>query len=92
MATLLIRPSSVLLLLWESWTASFHSLTRVDAVSRVAYLATHFNDQWANSASGSRYAVCNALEELDQDNEFYIDATSGEMFLQLPKGFQKVSK
>eukprot|EP00936_MAST-01D_sp_MAST-1D-sp1_P000968 g968.t1 len=78
--------SSVLLLLWESWTASFHSLTRVDAVSHVAYLATHFNDQWANSASGSRFAVCNALEELDRDNEFYIDATSGEMFLQLPNG------
>eukprot|EP00937_MAST-01D_sp_MAST-1D-sp2_P001583 g1583.t1 len=64
---------SVHLLLYESWTASYHTLARVDAARRVAYLATPFNDKWANSASGSRFYVGNAREELDEDGEFYVD-------------------
>ena len=66
--------ASVHLLLYESWTASYHTLASVNATTRVAQLATHYNAQWANSASGSRYHVGNAREELDADGEFYVDA------------------
>ena len=43
--------------LYESWTASMHLLTRVDAANHVAFLASHYNSQWANQAAGSRFYV-----------------------------------
>ena len=81
--------ASVHLLLYESWTASYHTLASVDTATHVAQLETHYNAQWANSASGSRYHVGNAREELDADGEFYIDALApsgsakGQLLLQL---------
>ena len=48
---------AVHLVLYESWTASMHLLTRVDAANHVAFLASHYNSQWANQAAGSRFYV-----------------------------------
>ena len=33
----------------------------------MAFLASNYASQWANTASGSRYYVENALEELDAE-------------------------
>jgi hypothetical protein len=63
---------SVHLVLYESWTASMHLLSRVDDGAHVAYLASHYNAQWANQAAGSRYYVQNALELCDAAGEFHI--------------------
>ncbi len=65
---------SVHLVLYESWTASYHRLTSVDATNHVAVLASPFNNQWANQASGSRYYIENCREEMDEIGEFYVDA------------------
>ena len=47
-----------------------------------AYLASIYDSQWANQAAGARYYVENALEHLDQDDEYYVDHLSGSIFLQ----------
>lgn len=77
-----IRPmyhdfDSVHLVLYESWTASMHTMTKVDPDKRVAYLATKYNARWARQAAGSRYYVENAIEELDEPDEFYVDVLGG---------------
>jgi len=77
---------AVQLVLYESWTASFHQLTSVDSATHTAQLATKYNAQWANQAAGSRYYVQNALEHLDTAGEFYVDALNGRVLLQLAPG------
>lgn len=77
---------SVHLVLFESWTASFHRLAKVDPAAHVATLASHYNSKWANSASGSRFYVENALEELDEPGEFYVDALRNQVVLQTAPG------
>ena len=61
---------SVHLVMYESWTASFHRLASVNASTHTAQLASHYNAQWANQAAGSRYYVENCREHLDAPNEF----------------------
>ena len=56
---------TVHLVMYESWTASFHRLASVNASTHTAQLASHYNAQWANQAAGSRYYVENAREHLD---------------------------
>lgn len=72
---------NVHLVLYESWTASMHTMSHVDASAHKAYLSSTYNAQWANTASGSRYYVENALELLDEENEFYVDHLAGSVFL-----------
>lgn len=74
------------LVLFESWTASYHRLHSVDASTRVAVLASPFNNQWANQASGSRYYVENCVEELDEPGEFYVDALNNRLLWAAAKG------
>ena len=74
---------SVHLVMYESWTASFHRLASVDASTHTAQLASHYNAQWANQAAGSRYYVENCREYLDAPNEFYIDAPRRVVIVQL---------
>ena len=74
--------ANVHLVLYESWTASMHMLSHVDAANHKAYLASTYDSQWANQAAGARYYVENALEHLDQDDEYYVDHLSGSIFLQ----------
>ena len=76
----------VLLLLYESWTASLHRMTKVDAANNVAFLATSYDTQWANlpgatTPSGSRFQVQNALELLDEVDEFYFDRVTGRVYI-----------
>ena len=73
---------NVYLVLYESWTASMHMMSHVDESTHNAYLASTYNAQWANSASGSRYYVENALEHLDTEGEYYVDHLTGSIFLQ----------
>ena len=74
--------ANVHLVLYESWTASMHMLSHVDAANHKAYLASTYDSQWANQAAGARYYIENALEHLDQDDEYYVDHLSGSIFLQ----------
>ena len=74
----------VLLLLYESWTASLHRMTKVDASNNTAYLANAYDTHWATNmpgATGSRVQVQNALELLDETDEFYFDRLKGEVHL-----------
>jgi len=86
-----IRPdyydfSQVHLVMYESWTASFHRLSSVNASTHTAYLASHYNAMWANQAAGSRYYVQNAREHLDEVGEFYIDVPRRRVMLKLAAG------
>jgi hypothetical protein len=72
----------VYLVLYESWTASMHMMSRVDTTTHRAYLASTYNAKWANSASGARYYIENALEHLDANDEFYVDHLSSTVYLQ----------
>ena len=74
--------ANVHLVLYESWTASMHTMSHVDATTHKAYLASVYQNKWANSASGSRYYVENALELLDTEGEYYVDHLTGSIFLQ----------
>ena len=50
----------VLLLLYESWAASLHRMTKVDASNNTAYLANAYDTHWAThipGATGSRFQV-----------------------------------
>eukprot|EP00928_Gymnodinium_smaydae_P026074 TRINITY_DN20578_c0_g1_i1.p1 TRINITY_DN20578_c0_g1~~TRINITY_DN20578_c0_g1_i1.p1 ORF type:complete len:727 (-),score=94.53 TRINITY_DN20578_c0_g1_i1:85-2265(-) len=76
----------VALTLYESWTASYHLLKHVDAANHVAHLASPFNSKWANGASGSRFSVFNAFEELDSVNEFYVDRKEKAVYVGLAAG------
>jgi hypothetical protein len=72
---------SVLFVMYESWTASFHQLRQIDTKMNTVTFKTKFNSQWANQASGRRYYIINAIELLDSINEFYIDSIEREMYL-----------
>jgi hypothetical protein len=72
------------LVMYESWTATFHRLSAVNASVNLAYLASAYNAQWANQAAGCRFYVENAREELDAEGEFYVDVLERKVLLQLP--------
>jgi hypothetical protein len=70
------------LVLYESWTASMHTMSHVNPSNNTAYLSSIYNAKWANTASGSRYYIENALELLDTEGEYYVDHLTGSVFLQ----------
>eukprot|EP00041_Stephanoeca_diplocostata_P021703 m.510180 g.510180 ORF g.510180 m.510180 type:complete len:748 (-) comp21889_c0_seq42:33-2276(-) len=72
---------NVHVVLYESWTASLHKIKSIDSANNTLFLATSFNAQWANSASGARYYVANAMELLDQEDEFYVDKTTNSILV-----------
>jgi hypothetical protein len=74
--------ANVHLVLYESWTASMHMMRKVDASAHTVWLASTYASRWANSASGARYYIENALEHLDANDEFYVDHATGFVFLQ----------
>ena len=67
----------VQLLLYESWTASLHRMTSVNAANRTAFLAQHFNNKWANQVSrmhnrDSRLAILSYACLVDFNVFFYL--------------------
>ena len=75
--------NNVLLVMYESWTASLHRIANIDPLNSSLSFQTAFNSQWANQASGRRYYVMNAKELLDEVGEFYIDVLTEEIYLVL---------
>ena len=56
-------------------------MSKVNATEHRAYLASTYNAKWANSASGARYYIENAIEHLDAEGEFYVDQLSSAVYL-----------
>ena len=72
---------NVLVLLYESWTASLHRIASINASTNTLTFQTSFNAQWANQASGRRYYIMNAKELLDTVDEFYIDVSERAIYI-----------
>jgi hypothetical protein len=76
--------ADVQLLLYEIWTATYHHLASVDGAAHVAHLANSSDAWWwVPQGSGSRYYVLNALEELDEVDEFYLDRSERAVYVGL---------
>ena len=66
----------------EAWTSSLHGVANVSAATAagertLTLTAPIHNAPLVVSAGGSQFEVMNALEELDELGEFYVDVKSG---------------
>ena len=59
--------------LYESWTASIHTISSLDAANNTIKLTTNWNEKWATGASGSRFYFQNNFALVDTDGEFFVD-------------------
>eukprot|EP01147_Barroeca_monosierra_P007413 gene7413-525_t len=71
----------VIIVLYESWTASLHQIESIDMESRNITLKKPFNDKWAGSVDGSRYYLANMKETLNVPLMFYVNRSSRTVFI-----------
>ncbi|EDQ92847.1 uncharacterized protein MONBRDRAFT_4912 [Monosiga brevicollis MX1] len=62
--------------MFESWTASIHTLRSIDRSSGNISFYTPYNAQWASSAAGARFYFQNTMEALDHHGEFFYNAST----------------
>ncbi len=79
--------ADVLATLYHCWTATTHHIDSINATTRVLTLlqSPHVDIPRCEHASGKRFSIEDAFEELDQPGEFYYDRQSGQLsYLPLP--------
>eukprot|EP00045_Choanoeca_perplexa_P005064 m.43187 g.43187 ORF g.43187 m.43187 type:complete len:668 (+) comp12910_c0_seq1:2-2005(+) len=69
----------VLATLFHCWTATTHQISRIDNLNLTLLKAPHVDIPRCEHASGKRYYIEDALEELDQPGEFYLDRVANHV-------------
>jgi len=70
---------SILLVLYNRWTATYNRIASIDRSSRTINLTSGGFTPSDSDGGGSRYYISNAREHLDQPGEFYIDRIRGKI-------------
>ena len=78
-------------MVYHGWTASRHHVSAIQAATTTVTFSNPADlpiGHWPNNNSegGGRYFVENIREGLDQPNEWYFDAASNTLLLQLEHG------
>ena len=87
-----VKPSyhnqeDVLATLYHCWTATTHKINNINPQNRTLrlYKSPHLNIPRCEHASGKRFLIEDAKEELDQPGEFYYDRQSRALtYLPMP--------
>jgi hypothetical protein len=69
----------VLATLYHCWTATTHQIDRISNLTLTLLKAPHVDIPRCEHASGKRFYIEDALEELDEPGEFYLDHLSNKV-------------